>query len=65
MPTPQAPVSYTITISAGAGGSVSSSGGSYEAGTQLNITATPDGEYVFSGWSNGATANPLSIQKHL
>ena len=61
MPTPQAPVSYTITISAGAGGSVSSSGGSYEVGTQLNITATPDGEYVFSGWSNGATANPLSI----
>ena len=61
MPTPQAPVSYSITISAGAGGSVSSSGGSYEAGTQLSITATPEGEYIFSGWSNGATANPLSI----
>ena len=39
---------------------MSSSGGSYEAGTQLSITATPDGEYVFRG-SNGATANPLSI----
>lgn len=61
MPTPQAPVSYTITISAGAGGNVSSSGGSYEAGTQLNITATPDGEYVFSGWSNGSTENPLTL----
>ena len=45
IPAPQTPVSYTITITAGTGGSVSSSGGSYEAGTQLSITATPDGVY--------------------
>ena len=60
-PTPQQPTTYTISITAGDGGSVSSTGGTYEEGTQLNITATPSAEYVFTGWSNGSTENPISI----
>ena len=46
-PTAQQPTTYTISITAGDGGSVSSTGGTYEEGTQLNITATPSAEYVF------------------
>ncbi len=32
-------ISYTLTVNAGEGGSVSSSGGSYEEGTQVTISA--------------------------
>lgn len=58
---PVPPTKYTVSISAGTGGNVSSTGGSYEAGTTISVTATPNSEYVFSGWSNGSTDNPLSI----
>ena len=36
---------YTLTASAGDGGSVSTLGGSYNKGTQVNITATPSEGY--------------------
>ncbi len=49
---------YTLTVSAGDGGSVSTTGGTFNAGTQVSITATPNAGYSFSGWSNGSTANP-------
>lgn len=55
------PVEYTITIIAGDGGNVSSTGGSYTAGTELVVTATPNSGYVFSGWSNGSIDNPIKI----
>src|SRR6056300_738259 len=54
--TPPAPiVKYTITLSAGEGGIVSTTGGEYEAGQTVNVTATPQGEYVFTSWSDGNT----------
>jgi hypothetical protein len=51
----------TLTVSAGDGGSVSTTGGTFASGTQVSITATPDAGYSFSGWSNGSTANPLTV----
>ena len=52
---------YTLTASAGDGGSVSTTGGTFSQGTQVSITATPNTGYSFSGWSNGSTANPLTV----
>jgi len=52
---------YTLSVSAGDGGSVSTSGGTFSQGTQVSITATPSAGYSFSGWSNGSTANPLTV----
>ena len=54
-PPPAPIVKYTITLSAGEGGTVSSTGGEYEAGQTVNVTATPQGEYVFTSWSDGNT----------
>ena len=54
-------LNYTLTVKAEEGGSVSSTGGSYEPGKVVTITATANSEYVFSGWSNGSTDNPLSV----
>ena len=54
--TPPAPiVKYTITFSAGEGGIVSTTGGEYESGQTVSVTATPQGEYVFTSWSDGNT----------
>ena len=52
---------YTLTVSAGDGGSVSTTGGTFASGTQVSITATPNAGYSFSSWSNGSTANPLNV----
>lgn len=52
---------YTLSVTAGAGGSVSTTGGTYDAGSQVSITATPNGDYVFSGWSNGSSENPIAL----
>ena len=52
---------YTLSVNAGEGGSVSSSGGSYESGKVVTITATPSSEYIFTAWSNGSTDNPIAI----
>ena len=51
---------YTLTATAGDGGSVSG-GGTFASGTQVSLTATPNAGYSFSGWSNGSTANPLTV----
>jgi hypothetical protein len=48
-------VKYTITLFAGEGGSVSATGGDYESGQTVSVTATPQGEYVFTSWSDGNT----------
>jgi hypothetical protein len=57
-----APVEYSLTVSAGSGGSASG-GGTFTAGTTATVTATPDVTHEFSGWSGdaGGMANPLSI----
>jgi len=54
-------ISYTLTVSSGTGGRVSSPGGSYESGSQITITATPNQGYIFTGWSNGSNDNPLNL----
>jgi len=54
-PPPAPIVKYTITLSAGEGGTVSTSGGEYEAGQTVSVTATPQGEYLFKDWSDGNT----------
>ena len=59
--TNQQTTEYTLTVNSGTGGTVSTSGGTYEQGSTVNVTATPNSEYVFSGWSNGSTDNPLTI----
>ena len=51
---------YTLTASAGDGGSVTG-GGTFASGTQVSVTATPNAGYSFSSWSNGSTDNPLTV----
>ena len=52
---------YTLAVTAGEGGTVSSSGGTYSQGTQVSITATPSSGFTFSQWSDGSTTNPITI----
>ncbi|CAL2055366.1 exported hypothetical protein [Tenacibaculum sp. 190524A05c] len=60
------PIQRTLTINA-TNGSVSTSpnptGGTYDNGTSVQLTATPDAGYQFDGWSGDATGttNPLTI----
>ena len=60
-PTPEPIIRYTIQFQAGTGGSVSTSGGSFDKGATISVTATPDGEYLFDSWSDGSTENPREI----
>ena len=52
---------YTLTVNAGTGGSVSSSGGAYTPGTQVTFSATPDTGYSFVNWSDGSTEQSRTI----
>ena len=40
-------ISFTLTVTSGVGGSVSSPGGSYTQGKSVSITTSPDSEYFF------------------
>ena len=60
-PEPEA-TQYTLTVTSGEGGTVSTQGGTYDDGTEVTITATPDEGYVFTGWSDGSTNNSISIE---
>lgn len=60
--TPPAPNKYTLTITAEAGGTVSSLGGTYNEGSKIAVTATPDTGFYFLGWSNGSSENPLELE---
>ena len=52
-PTPEPDATkYTLTISAGEGGSVSTEGGTYDEGTKVTVTANPKEGYGFAGWTN-------------
>lgn len=55
------PTQYTLTVSAGDGGSVSSEGGTYDEGTSVTITATPDEGYVFTSWSDGSIDQSITV----
>ena len=53
---------YTLTISAGEGGTVSSEGGTYDEGTEVTITASANEGYRFTGWEgNNSTSESLTI----
>ena len=52
---------YSLTVSAGEGGSVSTAGGTYNAGTEITITADEVEGYTFMGWSNDNSQDSTSI----
>ena len=54
---------YTLLVNNGDGGSVNTTGGTYNQGQIVSITATPNSGYQFIGWSGdvSTSTNPLSI----
>ena len=60
-------VTYSVEISAASGGTVDNSGGSFDSGSTLTVTATPNSGYAFINWSDGTTDNPkeLNINSNL
>jgi hypothetical protein len=53
---------YTLTITTGEGGTISSEGGEYEEGTEVEVTATPNEGYRFGGWEgNDSTNESLTV----
>ena len=51
---------YTLAVTAAEGGGVSSAGGTYDDGTSVSITATPNEGYEFAGW-NGTDMSSSTI----
>ena len=61
-PESPAPTQYTLTVTAGEGGTVSTEGGTFDEGTEVTVTATPDEGYVFVRWEGSdSTENSLTI----
>ena len=61
-PEPTAPTQYTLTVTAGEGGTVSTEGGTYDEGADVTITATPAEGYEFIGWEGSdSDSSSLSI----
>ena len=61
-PEPPATTQYTLTVTAGEGGTVSNEGGSYDEGTEVTITAIANQGYIFNGWEgNNSSENSLTI----
>ena len=54
------PTQYTLTVTAGEGGNVSTEGGTYDEGTEVTITATPAEGYEFVGWE-GSDSDSISL----
>ena len=53
---------FTITVTATVGGRVSTAGGTFEQGTVIEVIATPELGYEFSGWEgNDSVETTLSI----
>ena len=48
---------YNLTASAGEGGSISSTGGTYDDGTVISIIATPNEGYEFIGWTGSDSSS--------
>ena len=61
-PEPSAPTQFTLTVTAGEGGSVSTEGGTYDEGTEITVTATPDDGYEFIEWDgNDNQSNSFTV----
>jgi plastocyanin len=55
-------VQYTLTVTSGLGGSVSSTGGTYDEGTSVTITASANFGFNFVNWTgNSSTDASISI----
>ena len=54
---------YNLSVESSEGGSVDTSGGSYNANAQVTITATASEGYIFSEWTGNASGNtnPLTL----
>ena len=62
------PTKYTLTVTSGEGGSVSSEGGTYDEGTSVTIIATPNEGYQFVGWEGRNETDPeltISINSNI
>lgn len=56
------PTQYTLSVTVGEGGTVSSEGGTYDDGTEITVTATPDEGYEFIGWDGiDSQSNSLTL----
>ena len=51
---------YTLTVTTSEGGTVSTEGGEFEEGTEVEVTATPNEGYRFDGWE-GIDSNENTI----
>ena len=60
-PETPAPSQYTLTVTALEGGTVSTEGGTYDEGTNINVSAQIIQGYVFTGWNDGSITNPKII----
>jgi hypothetical protein len=58
-PEPSAPTQFTLTVTAGEGGSVSTEGGTFDEGTEVTISATPAEGYEFVGWEGSDSTEAL------
>ena len=53
---------YTLTVTTDEGGTVSTEGGEYEEGTEVEVTATPSEGYRFDGWEgDDSNENTLTV----
>ena len=59
----QAVIKFELSVNSNDGGSVNTSGGTYNQNSEVTIAATPQPGYTFTGWSGNATgsSNPLTI----
>ena len=57
------PTQYTLTVTAGEGGTVSTEGGTFDEGTEIKITAIPLEGNEFIGWEGvEETSNEITVQ---
>ncbi len=57
------PTQYTLTVTAGEGGTVSTEGGTFDEGTEIKITAIPSEGNEFIGWEGvEETSNEITVQ---
>ena len=56
-PEPPATTQYTLEVTAGEGGTVSTEGGTFDEGTEVTVTATPAEGFEFIGWEGNDSTN--------